>query len=98
MVNDSRFLNSLNGKCDRYGEYRIGGGKYNAEIKAAWAYAGIDAELYADDYYSDSIRGMVQTPNTYTIKATGQSVTQEQARQYAMNYLNRHLKESDWNW
>ena len=93
MVNDSRFLNTLTGKCDRYGDWRISfsAGAYNEEIEKAWAYAGVEAHV------SSGLGGFGKD-NTYKRMDNGQSLTQAEARQYAMNYLGRQLKESDWNW
>lgn len=91
MVNDSRFLNSLNGSCDRYGLWKIAfsAGAYNEEIEKAWATVGIKAEV-------SSGQGGFGKKNKYYLN--GQQITQEQARQHAMNVTGHHMKESDWKW
>ena len=91
LANDSRFLNVLtNGKCDRYGEYKAY--RYRAsiekEITAAWATVGIKADVTGNICFS----------NKYKRIDNGQELTQEQARQYAMDFVGRQLKESDWKW
>ncbi len=91
-ANDSRFLNSLNGSCDRYGTYKVspstpGSDARREEIKNAWATVGIDAYLYTDAY------GYF---NAYYLN--GRSITQQQAREHAMNVTGHHMTESDWNW
>ena len=85
-ADDSRFLNSLNGSCDRYGSTKIWfGGKKN-EIEKAWASVGIKADVHTD--LSDS--------NKYFLN--GQEISQEQARQHAMNVTGHHMTESEWKW
>ena len=91
MVYDSRFLNSLNGSCDRYGDFKISfsAGAYNDEIEKAWATVGIKAEV------SSGLGGFGKSNKYYL---NGQQITQEQARQHAMNVTGHHMQESDWNW
>ena len=91
MVNDSRFLNSLNGSCDRYGLWKISfsAGYYNEEIEKAWATVGIKAEV-------SSGQGAFGKENAYYLN--GQEITQEQARQHAMKVTGHYMSESDWNW
>ena len=93
MVYDSRFLNSLNGSCDRYGDLKISfsAGAYNDEIEKAWASVGVKAKV------SSGLGGFGKK-NTYQRMDNGQELTQAEARQYAMNFVGRQLKESDWNW
>ena len=89
IAEDSRFLNVLlRGRpeqCDRYGEWRIAWGDHEDEIEKAWASVGVNVYLSRDGY------------NTYRI-SNGEAVTQEEARQYAMNFVGRHLNRSDWDW
>ena len=91
MANDSRFLNSLNGSCDRYGEFKImfSAGAYNEEIEKAWATVGIKAEV-------SSGPGEFGKKNKYYLK--GNQITQEEARQHAMNVTGHHMTKKDWNW
>ena len=93
MVNDSRFLNSLNGSCDRYGDFKISfsAGAYNEEIEKAWASVGVKAKV------SSGLGGFGKV-NTYQRMDNGQSLTQAEARQYAMNFVGKQMKESDWKW
>ena len=91
-ANDSRFLNSLNGSCDRYGTYKIspstpGCESRLEEITNAWKTVGIDARLHSVAYGDF---------NSYYLN--GRSITQQQAREHAMNVTGHHMTESDWNW
>ena len=88
LADDSRFLNSLNGSCNRYGATRyFFSSLYDREkLKAAWLKVGIEAKLYKglscdNEYYLD-----------------GKQITQEQARQHAMEVTGHHMTESDWKW
>ncbi len=87
-ANDSRFLNSLNGSCDRYGAYRVSAeaSVCHPEIKKAWKTVGIDAHFDND----------TRVYNKYYLN--GQQITQEQARQHAMKVTGHHMTEKDWNW
>ena len=91
MADDSRFLNSLNGSCDRYGATRIAfDGAFSSSIKTevenAWATVGIKARCDYD----------YGTSNVYSLN--GRKITQEQARQHAMNVVGKQMTESDWKW
>ena len=83
---DSRFLNSLNGSCRRYTKYSINSIN-KPSIKNAWAQVGIQADLSPSGSHS---------PNRYYLN--GHRITQEQARQHAMDFVGKQMKESDWNW
>ncbi len=85
-ADDSRFLNSLNGSCDRYGAWKIFWSTNNEakEIKNAWASVGVETNIGSTK------------KNIYYIN--GHEVTQEQARQHAMNVTGHHMTESEWNW
>ena len=90
-ANDSRFLNSLNGSCDRYGTYKVspstpGSDARREEIKNAWAKVGIKATLAVEYDWQ----------NRYFLD--GREITQEEARQHAMNVTGHHMTEADWNW
>ena len=84
-ANDSRFLNSLNGSCDRYGEVKIGLlTRCVEEVKSAWKTVGIEVKLHgtaSNEYYLD-----------------GNKITQQQAREHAMKVTGHHMTEKDWNW
>ena len=88
MADDSRFLNSLNGSCDRYGATKIffSGSSKREELKAAWLTVGIETKL------SKNLSGN----NEYYLD--GKQITQEQARQHAMNVVGKQMSESDWKW
>ena len=88
-ADDSHFLNVLTGKCDRYGEWIISREGHTPEIEKAWAFAGVEAHL-------NSFNNGYARTNKYKRMDTGESLTQEQARQYAMNYLGRHLTDAEW--
>lgn len=91
VANDSRFLNVLlagrEGQCDRYGEWRVFQEDHGDEIVKAWASVGIEAKMNRDTL-----------GNTYKRMDNGESLTQEEARQYAMNVVGKQLKQSDWKW
>ena len=90
MADDSRFLNSLNGSCDRYGATKIlFNGMFSSSIKTeiekAWSTVGITVTL--DNKF---------VINEYSLN--GRKITQEQARQHAMNVVGKQMTESDWKW
>ena len=87
---DSRFLNSLNGSCDRYGDERILYGNHDGEIVRAWATVGVQALVYSGGFFSGGDH------NKYFIN--GKQVTQEQARQHAMNVVGKQMSYKDWHW
>ena len=89
-ADDSRFLNSLNGSCDRYGALRCI--KFDGEIDEihksiinAWKTVGIELRSLNDDY-----------PNEYYLD--GKQITQEEARQHAMKVTGHYITEKDWKW
>ena len=91
MADDSRFLNSLNGSCDRYGATRIAFdaaffSSIKTEVENAWATVGIKARCDYD----------YGTSNVYSLN--GRKITQEQARQHAMKVVGKQMSESDWKW
>ena len=86
MADDSRFLNSLNGSCDRYGATRIFfSNVYCKEIEKAWSTVGITVTL-SNEFVI----------NEYSLN--GRKITQEQARQHAMKVVGKQMTESDWKW
>ena len=56
------------------------------EVENAWAKLGVTVEL------NDNLG----IPNKYFLK--GNQITQEQARQHAMNVVGKQMTEKDWNW
>ena len=92
VADDSRFLNVLlRGHPDqpnRYGETRAGsiyeGDAISREVSKAWAAVGItcDADTCGNTWYYNDRIG----------------VSQEQARQLAMQRMGKQLKKSDWYW
>ena len=81
---DSRFLNSLNGSTERYGNLGTLFGVGFDEVKNAWEKLGIVANMkhgYDNEYFLD-----------------GQQITQEEARQHAMDVVGKQMTESDWNY
>jgi len=93
-ADDSRFLNVLlagrPGHCDRYGATRIWAEDHDKEIKDAWASVGIKAVLNNGNIFSTG------TNNSYYLN--GQWITQEQARQHAMDVTGVHLTRAQWDW
>lgn len=92
-ADDSRFLNSLNGSCDRYGATRIyfahGWTGIDAEIDKAWATVGIKA-------HCNPIWSYKSDHNTYELN--GKQITQEEARQHAMKVTGHYMERKDWDW
>ena len=95
LADDSRFLNVLlrghPAQPDRHGERKmdydtLGNASRYAEIRAAWNACGVHLQYI----------GTVEKDNVYYIG--NKEVTQEQARQHAMNVMGRQLKKSDWYW
>ena len=86
-ADDSRFLNSLNGSCDRYGATRLFFENHEQEIANAWSTVGIKAKIYG---------GFAITSNEYYLD--GKQITQEEARRHAMEVTGHHMTESDWKW
>ena len=87
-ADDSRFLNSLNGSCDRYGATRISftpGTKIEEEVQKAWATVGVDFHWH----------GGAVSDNEYYIN--GKKVTQGEARTHAMNVTGRIVDVSEWD-
>ena len=92
VADDSRFLNVLlRGHPDqpnRYGETRAGsiyeGDAISREVSKAWAAVGItcDADTCGNTWYYNDRIG----------------ISQEQARQLAMQRMGKQLKKSDWYW
>ena len=88
MADDSRFLNSLNGSCDRYGTAKIYfKNDTREELRKAWSTVGIVTEM-------NNSLGVKN--NKYYLN--GQEITQEQARQHAMEATGHHMSESEWKW
>ena len=87
LADDSRFLNVLLGGnvVERVGSYKAGLGNYADNVEKAWAKVGVECST-----------GTLWHDNEY--KINGVSVSQEQARQHAMNVVGRQLKKSDWYW
>ena len=85
---DSRFLNVLlagkPGQCDRYASSRICCEKHAHQIQRAWAAAGVTAFINHD------------APNYYL--GGGKWLTQDEAMEFAMNFVGKHLEKSDWDY
>ena len=84
MADDSRFLNSLNGSTDRYGEFKTFWGTGLKEIENAWASLGIKYthKGLGNDRY----------------ELNGQQISHEEARQHAMKVTGHYMNRSDWDW
>ena len=85
-LEDSRFLNSLNGSCPRYHEidFHYHNPDFYRNIAAGWKSVGIT--FYPKEKLSKS--------NRYYLD--GKRITQEEARQHAMNVTGRQLNELEW--
>ena len=88
LADDSCFLNSLNGSTDRYGTFKatFKGPKVSAEVRKAWKNVGVDARPDYGLFFD----------NRYYID--GKKVSQNQARQHAMDVTGHQMKKSDWDW
>ena len=90
-ADDTRFLNSLNGSVDRLGQFKVMMTRTIAgQVEKAWADVGIEAKVNKSLYNSPFDK------NTY--KLNGKVITQEQARQHAMEVTGHHMNENEWNW
>ena len=94
MADDSRFLNSLNGSVNRYGATHMWlyHGTRGPELQQAWAKLGIEMTYKG---------GMNWFKNSYgynTYKLDGKQITQEEARQHAMEVTGHYMEEKDWKW
>ena len=87
-MRDSWFLNSLNGSCERHADFGVVLDMTSEEITNAWSTVGVRAEINSFGFGK-------QKSNRYWIG--DKEVTQEQARQHAMNFVGKQMKESDWN-
>ena len=86
---DSRFLNSLNGSCNRYGVTQSFFYKnIRDEVENAWKTVGIV-------FYPNTSPSRCDHNRYYL---DGKEITQEEARQHAMNVTGHHMTEKDWNW
>jgi len=94
-ADDSRFLNVLlQGRphqCDRYGAYRCWGGDHDKEIEAAWNSVGIYVKFNSGLFLYSKGKS-----NTYWLN--GNLMSQEQARQHAMDVVGKHLTRAQWDW
>ena len=88
LADDSRFLNSLNGSTDRYGTFKscFNGMEISGKIKQAWKKVGVDVRTDYGWFFD----------NTYRID--GKKVSQEKARQHAMEVTGHHMEKREWDW
>ena len=86
-ANDTRFLNSLNGSTDRFGAVKcfLSGRPIIKMVEDAWRKVGIIADVYTGG-------------NDNTYKYNGKQISQEQARQIAMDVTGHHMTTKDWKW
>ncbi len=89
-ASDSRFLNSLNGSTDRYGEYRIRFQDHDYEIRDAWKIVGVDVTLHSGNLFSSG------SANIY--KIDGKTVSRAEAINHAMDVTGNHMKWNSWEW
>ncbi len=93
-ADDSRFLNVLlqgrPGQCDRYGEWRVHWQNHDDEITRAWATVGVTVCIHSGNCLGDGKH------NVYM--AGGKFINQEEAREYAMNFIGKHITRAQWDW
>ena len=89
-ASDSRFLNSLNGSTDRYGETRIRLQDHDYEIRDAWKRLGVDVTIYSGNLLTSG------SANTY--KIDGKTVSRVEAINHAMDVAGKHMAWNSWEW
>lgn len=88
MMDDCKFLNSLNGSTQRLGFFDCWlNVEAKRDIAAAWAKVGVQAQL------DDLIFGY---DNRYYIN--GKEVSLAQAREYAMKMARHQMTDKEWNY
>ena len=87
---DSRFLNSLGGFCDRYGNFRIWSQDHDYEIRDAWERVGVEATIHGGNLITSGAN------NVY--KINGQKVTRVEAMKHAMKVTGKQMEWGSWNW
>ena len=96
LADDSRFLNSLNGSTDRWGSFKIwaedkNGPRFTA-IKNAWAKLGIGMRCDNPTSTKSYIQYLLIDGDNEI------PITQEQARQHAMEVTGHYMSYNDWHW
>jgi len=93
LADDSRFLNSLNGSTDRYGAWKMHNSKDRLLIiENAWAKLGIGIICPGDPTdYDTKIQYVLIDGGKIT------PITQEQARQHAMEVTGHHMTYKEWH-
>ena len=90
IADDSRFLNVLlrghPRQCDRWGEYNAGLINHPAIVAEAWKACGIRMDPERSN------------ANSYRDLRTGRYISQEEARELAMENMGKRLNRSDWYW
>ncbi len=89
-ASDSRFLNSLNGSTDRYGETRIRLQDHDHEIRDAWKRLGVDVTIHAGN--------MLTSGSANTYKIDGKTVSRVEAINHAMDVAGKHMEWNSWEW
>ena len=89
-ASDSRFLNSLNGSCDRYGTWRIQHEDHDNEIRDAWKRVGVDVKIRTGNLFTGG------SDNVYSIN--GKEVSRTEAIQHAMNVTGKQMAWNSWEW
>ena len=86
-ADDTRFLNSLNGSTDRYGCFKciLLGKDLMKKVDIAWSKVGIVSKVHTGS-------------NKNVYYHNGKEITQEQARQIAMDVTGHHMTTKDWQW
>ncbi len=87
---DCEFLNSLNGSIRRYSITDIGIHDYDDKVRSAWAKLGVSVIVDSGNFFSNG------DANKYYVN--GKQVSQEAARQHAMQVFGKQMTREDWNW
>ena len=89
-ADDSRFLNSLGGFCNRYGTFRMQSQDHDYEIRDAWKQVGVDAEIHTGYLFTGGCN------NVY--KINGKKVSRVEAINHAMKVTGHHMEWNSWGW
>ena len=87
-ADDSRFLNSLAGLCDRYGTFRMQTQDHDYEIRDAWKRVGVDATIHTGNIFTGGAN------NVY--KIDGKTVSRVEAINHAMEVTGHHMEWDSW--
>ena len=89
-IDDSLFLNCLNGSTDRYGMLRISVEDHDKEIRDAWAKVGVEAEIHSGNF--------IEYGKLNVYKINGKVVERDEAIKHAMKVTGHYMDWGSWDW